>query len=83
MSEDHIAKEKAETVGPDLPIDADGEYEEISSDEVDRVVTALDVLIQTVESENIQVILEDALDTIYHLVYENEDELDQPSSEAA
>lgn len=52
--------------------DAD-EYEEISSDEVDRVIEALEKLAATVQSENIQVILENASNDVYYLVYEDEE----------
>lgn len=50
------------------------EYEEISSDEVDRVVAELEKLIGTVQSENIQAYLEEALNSIYYLVYEDEED---------
>lgn len=50
------------------------EYEEISSDEVDRVVEALDHLIEIVQSENIKHFLEEAASNIYYLVYEDESE---------
>lgn len=48
------------------------EYEEISSAEVDRVIQALDALMQSVSSENIRVYLDDAADNIYALVYDAE-----------
>lgn len=51
--------------------DAD-EYEEITSEEVDRVVEALDHLIEVVQSENIKHYLEEAASSIYYLVYEDE-----------
>ena len=55
--------------------DLDGEdYEEISSDEVDRVVAELEKLIGTVQSVNIQSALEDAMNEIYYLVYEDEED---------
>ena len=50
------------------------EYEDISSDEVDRVVAELEKLIESVQSENIQSYLEEALNSIFYLVYEDEDE---------
>lgn len=54
------------------------EFEEISSDEVDRVVEVLDGLIENVQSENIKHYLEEASSNVYYLVYEDEDEeLDQ------
>lgn len=48
------------------------EFEEISSEEVDRVVEALDSLIAGVQSENIKHYLEEAASNIYYLVYEEE-----------
>ena len=51
------------------------EYEEISSEEVDRVVEALDRLIEGVQSENIKHYLEEAASNIYYLVYEDESDL--------
>ena len=60
------------------------EYEEISSDEVDRVVEALDRLIAGVQSENVKHYLEEAASNIYFLVYEEEDveELDDTTEQA-
>ncbi len=56
------------------------EYEEISSEEVDRVVDALDRLIESVQSENIKHYLEEAASNIYYLVYEEEDGLTEDES---
>jgi len=57
------------------PIDSvEDEFEEIQSDEVDRVVMAIERLAETVDSENIRSILEEASNEIYYLVYEDEDE---------
>jgi DNA-binding transcriptional regulator GbsR (MarR family) len=56
------------------------EYEEISSEEVDRVVDALDRLIESVQSENIKHYLEEAASNIYYLVYEEEDGLTDEES---
>ena len=50
------------------------EYEEIESDEVDRVVAALEELSATVASENIKAFLEEASTNIYYLVYDDEDD---------
>lgn len=50
------------------------DFEEISSDEVDSVVTVLETLAEKVESENIKDFLEEAASNIYYLVYEDEDE---------
>lgn len=55
----------------DGPIDED-EYEEISSDEVDRIVASLESLIESVASVNIATYLEEAMTNIYYLVYEDE-----------
>lgn len=52
----------------------DDEFEEIDSDEVDRVVSFLDSLIEGVRSENIKHFLEEASSNIYFLVYEDESE---------
>ena len=46
------------------------EYEEISSAEVDRVIHALDSLMQGVSSENIRAYLDEAADNIYSLIYD-------------
>ena len=51
------------------------EYEEIGSEEVDRVVEALDRLIEGIQSENIKHYLEEAASNIYYLVYEEEESL--------
>lgn len=50
------------------------EFEEICSDEVDRVVEILDNLIENTQSENIKHLLEEASSAIYYLVYEDEEE---------
>ncbi|MBX3442445.1 MAG: hypothetical protein KF774_08555 [Planctomyces sp.] len=44
-------------------------YEEITSEEVDRVVEQLETLISQTESENIRSCLEEAADRIFALVY--------------
>ena len=48
------------------------EYEEITSDEVDSVVEKLERLVETVQSENIKSYLEDAINSIFFLVYEDD-----------
>lgn len=58
---------------PDAAEAADDEYEEISSDEVDRVVAALDDLMESTDSLNIRLYLEEAAANIYGLVYDDED----------
>ncbi|MEZ6122176.1 MAG: hypothetical protein R3C49_03245 [Planctomycetaceae bacterium] len=52
----------------------DQEFEEICSDEVDRVVEVLDSLIENIQSENIKHYLEEASSNIYYLVYEDDDQ---------
>lgn len=53
------------------------QFEEITSEEVDRVVAQLETLIESTDSENIRSYLEEAMNEIYYLVYEEEeDELD-------
>lgn len=52
----------------------DIEYEEIDSDEVDRVVAALEELSATVSSETIRAFLEECSAEVYYLVYEDEEE---------
>ena len=48
------------------------EYEEITSDEVDRVVEELERLSESVQSENIKSYIEDAINSIFFLVYDDE-----------
>ncbi len=67
-----------ELASPDEAAAADDDYEEISSDEVDRVVEALETLMATVDSENIRYFLEEATTSIYLLIYD-----DDTASEAA
>lgn len=49
------------------------EYEEISSDEVDNVVAALEQLGETVTSDTIKALIEECSNSIYYLVYEDEE----------
>ena len=58
----------------------DFEYEDVSGDEVDNIVAALENLMETVNSETIKDMLEECLNNVYYLVYEDEDDV---SSEAA
>ncbi|MCA9080619.1 MAG: hypothetical protein KDA58_08665 [Planctomycetaceae bacterium] len=51
------------------------EYEEIDSEEVDRVVAVLESLIESTTSENIRAYLDEAAENIYELVY-NEEHVD-------
>ncbi len=48
------------------------QFEEITSEEVDRVVAQLETLIESTESENIRSYLEEAMNEVYYLVYEEE-----------
>lgn len=52
----------------------DLEFEEVSSEEVDRVVAALEELMNSVTSETIRAHLEDISNTVYYLVYDEEEE---------
>lgn len=56
----------------DAAAESEDEYEEISSDEVDRIVEAIEVLIDSTQSVNIQTYLEEALNNIFYLVYDEE-----------
>jgi hypothetical protein len=67
----------SENEAQDEQVDAAGdEFEEISSDEVDRVVAALETLIASTSSENIKTYLEEAQNSVFYLVYDAEDEED-------
>lgn len=66
----------------DLNAQSGDEYEEITSDEVDRVIAELETLMGTVESENIRSYLEEAVNGIYYLIYDDDD-LETDLSEAA
>lgn len=59
------------------------EYEEIDIDEVDRVITALDQLIQSVESETIRAYLETTAEEISYLVDDEDEEATPGESQAA
>lgn len=61
------------SINPEPINPADDEFEEISSDEVDRVCAVLDDLLETVQSENIQAYLEECSNNIFALVYDAED----------
>lgn len=63
------------TEEPNYSLTGAEEFEEISSEEVDRVVEALDRLIEGVQSENIKHYLEEAASNIYYLVYEEEEDI--------
>ncbi len=59
----------------------DEEFEEISSEEVDRVIASLEELIDGVESENIRTQLETASNSIFYLVYDESDLEDDEEEE--
>lgn len=48
------------------------DFEEICSDEVDRIVEALEELVASTESENIRYFLDEAANHIYELIYDDE-----------
>lgn len=58
----------------EMDAEDDDELEEITSDEVDRVVAALEELMESADSENIRTYLEDASNNIYYLVYDVDEE---------
>jgi hypothetical protein len=58
------------------------EYEEISGEEVDRVVESLEQLIASVDSENVKAYLDDALNNIYYLIHDEDEEMDDAEIEA-
>ena len=70
MSDEHLENE----------LDLSDEYEEICSDEVDRVVETLDQLAESVSSENIRTMLEETSQNIYGLIYEEEDDIEADDS---
>jgi len=72
VQEEELADDVPSVYSEDDP-DAAEEYEEITSDEVDRVVEALEALVETVNSENIKIYLEDAVNSIHSLIYDETD----------
>jgi hypothetical protein len=57
------------------PQSTGGDYEEITSEEVDRVIEALEKLMAQTSSENIRAYLEEAADNIFELVYGDDAEV--------
>ncbi len=49
------------------------EYEEITSEEVDRVVAAIEELMATTNSETIKAFLEECSTNVYYTVYDDEE----------
>jgi len=66
-----------------LQMDEAEDYEEIRSEEVDRIVEALDRLIEGAQSENVKHFLEEAASSIYYLIYEDEESEDEGLEQAA
>jgi hypothetical protein len=62
-------------------IDGEEEYEEISGEEVDRVVESLEQLIASVQSENVKAYLDDALNSIYYLIHDEDEEEEMDDAE--
>ena len=85
MSDEQHRDEEVEVENDVIALDAgaDDEYEEISSDEVDRVIEGIEKLMESVSSENIKVILEEASNNIYYLVYTDEDAEEDETTDAA
>jgi hypothetical protein len=62
------------------------EYEEITSEDVDRVIAGLETLMSQTKSENIRAYLAEAADQIFDLVYGDDAEViedEAPLEEAA
>ncbi len=62
------------------------EYEEITSEDVDRIIAGLEALMGQTKSENIRAYLEEAADQIFDLVYGDDAEVvadDMPLEQAA
>lgn len=57
----------------EAPVTEEIEYEEINSDDVDRVVAALEELSASVSSETIKAFLEECSTNVYYLVYDDEE----------
>ena len=58
----------------DAAAEAEQDFEEISSDEVDRIVDALETLASSSESENIRYYIDEAANHIYDLIYDSDEE---------
>jgi hypothetical protein len=75
-------QEEIDEMTHDDGVEAEYEVEEINVDEVDRVVAALEELIESVESENIKAYLDEASTNIYYLIYEDDETADDISDAA-
>ena len=70
---DHEFEFDDEELDSEVDSDSEEEFEEITSDEVDRVIETLEDLAENVASENIRSHLENAVNEIFYLVYNDED----------
>jgi len=81
MSEEQVNDQEWEAAEEEIEasdeVEAGEEFEEISSDEVDRVVAILEGLVESTTSENIKAHLEEAVNKVYYLVYDESDEEDE------
>ncbi len=71
---DPYNEEEEEEEYDDEAMSDDSAYEEISSDEVDRVISSLEDIAESIDSENIRGHIEDAINAIFYLVYDESDE---------
>lgn len=69
--QDEVLADDVPSVYSEDDLDETEEYEEITSEEVDRVVETLETLAETVSSENVKVYLEDAVNSIHSLIYDD------------
>ncbi len=85
MSEEYLPEGELDGDGDmylDEELELDDEVEEITSEEVDRVVAVLEELMESVDSENIKVHLDEASTHIYYLIYEDDENADDISEAA-
>ena len=66
----------------DAAAEADQDFEEICSDEVDRVVAALESLAASTQSDNISYYIDEAANSIYELIYDAEEEEESPADDS-
>jgi hypothetical protein len=72
-SQDHLEENFMADANLDGRLDETEDFEEITSDEVDRVVEQLEKMMETVSSENIKSYLEEAVNNIFFLLYDDDD----------
>ena len=82
MDGDMDFQEELEEITHDEQLEAEYEVEEITIDEVDRIVAALEDLIESADSENIKAYLDEASTNIYYLIYEDDETADDISDAA-